>query len=55
VKLHSSGSNIVFVDGHVKTFPAPLMPKDDQLVWVETTKQWWNTADPNTRQIAINP
>jgi prepilin-type N-terminal cleavage/methylation domain-containing protein/prepilin-type processing-associated H-X9-DG protein len=49
--LHSSGSNIVFADGHVKYLAAGLMPPDNDLVWDLGTKQWWNPQ----KTIALNP
>ncbi len=50
-KLHSTGSNIVFADGHVKKFGTGSMPPDASLVWDPATKQWWNPE----KTIAITP
>lgn len=54
--LHGQGSNILFVDGHVKNLSRTQMPTDDKLVWDPKTKQWWNFGpkDP-LRYIAVTP
>lgn len=49
-KLHGGGSNVVFVDGHVKAFPAGAMP--DVPYWDPIAKQWFNDKD---EAIAITP
>jgi prepilin-type processing-associated H-X9-DG protein len=53
--IHDGGSNILFTDGHVKTFTIPLMPPDSRLVWDNKTKQWWNAPNKPEKQIAVTP
>lgn len=57
--LHGQGSNILFADGHVKTFGLTYFPTSGQ--WDTTTNQWFNyvgavpDTDPRYRSIAITP
>lgn len=56
-KQHSNGSNILFADGHVKSFNATDMP--DKPVWDPKDRQWYNCIDPSRRgmskSIGITP
>lgn len=64
IKLHGTGSNILFADGHVKSFAASAMPgKITDNNCKDSKGQWWNFpgtdtvpgADMNMHTIAITP
>jgi len=61
-KLHGTGSNILFADGHVKGFAKNYMPEHiDSKCWDNDTKQWFNfgpksrVSEYMKRTIAVSP
>lgn len=62
-ELHSTGSNVVFADGHVKWFSAEWFPDQRhitaKLCWDSKDRQWYNCLDPRKpsqyKSIAITP
>ena len=63
---HSTGSYILFADGHVGYFTTDYFPDQDKIssvnCWDTETQQWWNYNNSNTnvpdymrRTIAITP
>lgn len=56
-KLHCSGSNILFADGHVRTVQIAQMPEvfTVEKNWEKKTNRWWDTVDSDRMMITINP
>lgn len=53
-KLHGNGSNILFADGHVKSFSLSYFPLTP--VWDPSTSQWYNSlSGSSSKSIAITP
>jgi prepilin-type processing-associated H-X9-DG protein len=57
-ELHAKGSNILFADGHVKTFPVTYFPANPVLSTAadDTNGKYFNAiSGPTAYKIAVTP